>query len=50
MFLEKMNDFNKVTDLKCSIFSPQGEPGEAGPPGVGGEPGKKVRTCIQLDL
>lgn len=22
--------------------APQGEPGEAGPPGIGGEPGKKV--------
>lgn len=24
------------------MCAPQGEPGESGPPGIGGEPGKKV--------
>lgn len=30
--------------------APQGEPGEAGPPGIGGEPGKKVsgRGSLQV--
>lgn len=25
-----------------ALCAPQGEPGESGPPGIGGEPGKKV--------
>lgn len=31
------------------ISSPQGEPGESGPPGIGGEPGKKVSNQTTRD-
>lgn len=36
------------TGLKYVIFVPQGEPGEAGPPGIVGEAGKKVSDVILM--
>lgn len=39
---------NRKTGLKYVIFVPQGEPGEAGPPGIVGEAGKKVNDVILM--
>lgn len=37
-------NINLCRDLKLNTSAPQGEPGESGPPGIGGEPGKKVSS------